>query len=30
VREDNGLLIEFQELLVKEGIELHWPEVGPI
>ncbi|MCA0150412.1 FAD-dependent oxidoreductase [Rossellomorea vietnamensis] len=30
VREDQALLQEFQALLVEEGIELKWPEVGPI
>lgn len=30
VRENEGLLREFQEMIVKEGIELSWPEVGAI
>ncbi|WRP06257.1 FAD-dependent oxidoreductase [Rossellomorea aquimaris] len=30
VREDKVLLEEFQEMLIQDGIELRWPEVGPI
>ncbi len=30
VREDQALLREFQAMLVEEGIELKWPEVGAI
>jgi len=30
VREDKVLLEEFQEMLVVAGIELRWPELGPI
>ncbi|MFZ3588965.1 FAD-dependent oxidoreductase [Bacillus sp. DJP31] len=30
IRENESLLREFQELLINQGIELHWPEIGAI
>ena len=30
VRETGELLSDFQSLLVKQGVELEWPSVGPV